>query len=122
MVAQAADEAPGIRRTASNRGAADQAGTGGIVAGAVAAEEDVGDRTAAGAHGAAADGDTRLLGRAMEDMFGGGVVRTSMVLWRKLMLSRCRSAKSMPRMRRMGRSSTANHWMRKRQPWISATP
>ena len=45
-----------------------------------------------------------------------------MVLLRRLMLSKWRSAKSIPRMRRMGRSSTASHWMRKRQFWISATP
>ena len=61
-------------------------------------------------------------GSAQDDMPEGGTERTSMVLLRRLMLSRWRSLKSMPRMRCMGRSSTASHGIENRQPLISATP
>ena len=71
-------------------------------------------RTARAAGGS--DGSTH------EERSGGGVKTTCIELARGLIWSRCRTAKSHPRMRCIGRLSTTSHGTRKRTAAISSRP
>jgi hypothetical protein len=57
-----------------------------------------------------------------EERSAGGVARTIIVLDRGLMLSRCRNAKSQPRIRCMGKLSTTSQGTRNFNELISRWP
>ena len=94
IVVQASAEAPGIDRTWASKGAALQAAGCTAVADEAARSASQTARSAShevdegGARGATAATAGRLAGKAMEVMFGGADVSTSMVLLRGLRLSR----------------------------------